>query len=399
MRFNYLILLIICLLSCSEPSVIGLEVQPDSEKITIRSNSSNLIDFDNESEESLINNTSLNLLGELEDTYFLKNKASFITQILLAESNLILEEDLTVDSVILLYNYSDFYGDLDDISSINVRKIEQDIYSDTIYYSNDFSYNDFSQLPNVAEDYYVSFDSLNPIVRIKINNDIGQQILDLGNTILSSNNDFLDYFKGFFVSAQAENTILYLNPFATNSKFSIYYHDNLDSTNTLSFQLDGNAARINVFEKEINNDILNDKENIYIESMSGYKCKISFSNLDTLQKMLAGKVINQAVMSFEIDNSLMTNDIIPHSQLHLARLDSEGNIVDLTDYMIEGSSFFGGRLENEMYNFNVTRYLHELLFDNAYTNHLYLLDKSANSNANRSIINKEVELNIIYSDL
>ena len=200
------------------------------------------------------------------------------------------------------------------------RKIEQDIYSDTIYYSNDFSYNDFSQLPNVAEDYYVSFDSLNPIVRIKINNDIGQQILELGNTILSSNNDFLDYFKGFFVSAQAENSILYLNPFATNSKFSIYYRDNLDSTNTLSFQLDGNAARINVFEKEINNDILNDKENIYIESMSGYKCKISFSNLDTLQKMLAGKVINQAVMSFEIDNSLMTNDIIPHSQLHFSKI-------------------------------------------------------------------------------
>ena len=399
MRFNYLILFIICLLSCSEPSIIGLEVQPDSEKITIKSNSSSLIDFNNESEESLINNTSLNLLGELDDTYFLKNKASFITQILLAESNLILEEDLTVDSVVLIYSYSDFYGDLDDISSINVRKIEQDIYSDTIYYSNDFSYNDFSQLPNIVEDYYVSFDSLNPIVRIKINNDIGQQILELGNTILSSNNDFLDYFKGFFVSAQAENTILHLNPFATNSKFSIYYHDNLDSTNTLSFQLDGNAARINVFEKEINNDILNDKENIYIESMSGYKCKISFSNLDTLQKMLAGKVINQAIMSFEMDNSLMTNDIIPHSQLHLARLDSDGNIVDLTDYVLEGSSFFGGRLENEMYNFNVTRYLHELLFDNTYTNHLYLLDKSANSNANRSIINKEVELNIIYSDL
>ena len=75
MRFNYLILIVVCLLSCSEPSIIGLEVQPDSEKITISSNSSNLIDFNNESEESLINNASLNLLGELEDSYFLKNKA------------------------------------------------------------------------------------------------------------------------------------------------------------------------------------------------------------------------------------------------------------------------------------------------------------------------------------
>ena len=399
MRFNYLILIVVCLLSCSEPSIIGLEVQPDSEKITISSNSSNLIDFNNESEESLINNASLNLLGELEDSYFLKNKASFITQILLPESNLTLEENLTVDSVILSYNYSNYYGNLDGISSIEVRKIEQDVYSDSIYYSNDFSYDDFAQLLNIAEDYYISFDSLNPLVRIKINNDIGQQILALGNTILSNNNDFLDDFKGLFVSAQAQNTILYLNPLATNSNFSIYYHNDLDSANTLSFQLDGNAARTNVFEKVISNDILNNKENIYIESMSGYKCNISFTNLDTLQKILAGKVVNQAIMSFELDNNLMINDIIPHSQLHLARLDSDGNIIDLTDYLIEGSSFFGGRLENNIYNFNITRYFHELLFNGTHTNQLYLLDKSANSNANRSIIKKEVELNIIYSDI
>ena len=129
------------------------------------------------------------------------------------------------------------------------------------------------------------------------------------------------------------------------------------------------------------------------------KCNISFTDLDTLQKILAGKVVNQAIMSFELDNNLMINDIIPHSQLHLARLDSDGNIIDLTDYVIEGSSFFGGRLENNIYNFNITRYFHELLFNGTFTNQLYLLDKSANSNANRSIIKKEVELNIIYSDI
>ena len=194
------------------PSIIGLEVQPDSEKITISSNSSTIIDFTNESEESLINNPSINFLGESEYNYFSKNKASFITQILLSENNLMLEDNLTVDSVVLSYNYSDYYGDLAGISSINVQKIDQDIYSDTIYYSNDFSYDDFSQLTNIAEDYYVSFDSLNPVIRINIDKDIGQQILELDNTVLSNNDDFLDYFKGFFMSAQAQNTILYLNP-------------------------------------------------------------------------------------------------------------------------------------------------------------------------------------------
>tara|TARA_Y100001933_G_scaffold17288_1_gene15020 strand:- start:3063 stop:4262 length:1200 start_codon:yes stop_codon:yes gene_type:complete len=398
MRLSYLIFLIIFFFSCSEPSIIGLEVQPDSEKIIISSNTSTIIDFTNESEESLINNPSLNLLGELEDNYFSKNKASFITQILLSENNLILEDDLIVDSVVLSYNYSDYYGDLASISSINVRKIDQDIYSDTMYYSNDFSYDDFSQLTNIAENYFVSFDSLNPIIRINIDKKIGQQILELDNTVLSNNDNFLEYFKGLYVSAQAQNSIIYLNPSATNSKFSIYYHNDLDSAYTLDFQLDGDAARTNVFEKVNNNNILNSQDNIYIESMSGYKCKISFSNLDTLQKILADKVVNQAIISFQIDNNLVTNDIIPHSQLHLSRLDYDGNIIDLTDYVIEGSSFFGGRLNNGVYDFNITRYLHELLLDNNYTNHLYLLDKLANSNANRSIIKKEVELNIIFSD-
>ena len=173
----------------------------------------------------------------------------------------------------------------------------------------------------------------------------------------------------------------------------------MDSAFTLDFRLDGDAARINVFEKENSNNILSSQDNIFIESMSGYKCKISFSNIDTIQKILANKVVNQAVISFQIDNNLSTNNIIPHSQLHLSRLDNDGNIIDLTDYVIEGSSFFGGRLDNGVYNFNITRYFHELLLDNNYTNYLYLLDKLANSNANRSVIKKEVELNIIYSDL
>ena len=399
MRLNYLLFLNICLLSCSEPSVIGLEVQPDTEKIIINSTSSSLIDFKNESEEFLINNPSINLLGELNDVYFSKNRASFITQILLSENNLILEENLTVDSVILSYNYSDYYGNLDEILSIDVRRIEEDIYLDTIYYSNDFSSDYFSQLPNLSKNYYISVDSLNPVIRIKIDNQIGQEILDQNNTILSNNDYFLDYFKGFFVSAQAQNTVLYLNPQATKSKFTIYYHNDLDSLKTLDFQLNGDVARLNIFEKVNNNDILNNEENIYIESMSGYKCNISFTNLDTLQELLENKTVNQAIVSFQIENNLMNNDIMPHSQLHLARLDSEGNIVDLTDYVIEGSSFFGGRLENDMYNFNITRYFHELLLDDTYTNQIYLLDRSANSNANRSIIKKKVELNIIYSDL
>ena len=43
-----------------------------------------------------------------------------------------------VDSVLITYSYSDFYGDLNESNDleINVFKLEEDIYKDSIYYSN-----------------------------------------------------------------------------------------------------------------------------------------------------------------------------------------------------------------------------------------------------------------------
>ena len=36
---------------------------------------------------------------------------------------------------------------------------------------------------------------------------------------------FLDFFKGGLYEASASNTILYLNPNADKSRFSVYYHE------------------------------------------------------------------------------------------------------------------------------------------------------------------------------
>ena len=106
-------------ISCTDPNVIGLEVQPTSENITISNTSFTGINSNTESEDSLRTDEALNLiLGEISnDDIFGYNNASFLTQILLTENNIDLGDNPIVDSVILSYAYSGYYGNLEEFTS------------------------------------------------------------------------------------------------------------------------------------------------------------------------------------------------------------------------------------------------------------------------------------------
>ena len=83
----------------------------------------------------------------------------------------------------------------------------------------------------------------------------------------------------------------------------------------------------------------------------------------------------------------------------MARIDQDNNVLNLIDYTIEGESHYGGRLENDTYVFNITRYFSQLLNNSSYTSSLLLFDLDANIQANRTILNKEITLTIFYSQL
>ena len=98
--------------ACSDPNTIGLEVQPSTDNIIFSNTSS--VRWQNSysvSEEFLRTDEAYNLLlGEINDFDFGLNQASFYTQILLEENNTDLGTNPIVDSVILSYNFSDYYG-------------------------------------------------------------------------------------------------------------------------------------------------------------------------------------------------------------------------------------------------------------------------------------------------
>jgi hypothetical protein len=388
--------------SCTDPNTIGLEVQPTSDNITISDTSSfNWQTTQTESEDSLRTDEALNLiLGGLDDSEFGLNNAGFYTQILLTENNTDLGSNAVVDSVVMSYTYSGYYGKLENFTSLDILILEEDIYKDSVYYSTSY----VIPVPagmSYVESFSVSEDgSGSPSLTIRLSDSFGQEILDLQNEGLKDNETFLENFKGISVVASGQNTLLYLNPSGSNSFLKIYYHNDESGLDTLSldFELGGDAARINLFNPKPLSNLNQEEGKIYIQSMAGYKAKILVNNTDSIKSMLQGKAINKVTISFDVPEGSQS-EYAAHDKLFLVRVNNEGNNVFLTDYTIEGETHFGGRLEDNKYEFNITRYFYQLLNNDAYTNDLYLLPAGAAVNANRTILNKDIKLTIHYSEL
>ena len=398
--FSLSLLVGLIAVSCTDPNTIGLEVQPTSDNILISSANFEGISSATESEDSLRTDEALNLiLGNIsDDPTFTDNYAGFYTQILLKENNTDLGDSAFVDSVVLSYTYSGYYGELEKFNNdLMIRRLDQPIYKDSIYYSN------FSDFDN-GEDLFLSFmlntDELNPLFHVNLSVGFAQDLFDdFGNEAFVDNETFLTHFNGLSVSCdEDENTMLYLNPSGSNSFLKIYYHNEDSDSLSLDFELGGDAARINLFNEKNNNAIIEDDSNVHLQSMAGYKAKITLGDLDIIKDTLEGKVINKVTIDFDVESGSQS-EYEAHEKLVLVRVDNEGSNVFLTDFTIEGETHFGGKLDGDIYSFNITRYFYQLLNNSSYTNDLYLMPAGAAINANRTILSKDIKITIHYSEL
>ena len=199
------------LFACNDPNVIGLRIAWFS-KIYYNNDSITNFNISTLSEERLRSDESIHLLlGQINDPVFGVNKGAFVTQMLLPVNNI---EDLgvVVDSVMITYSYTDFYGDLNESNDldISVFKLEEDIYKDSIYYSN---YNPSISATNLAIGNTIyDGDSLNSsYINIYLDNSIGQELIDAsGSSDMIDDESFLEFFKGLYVKAAPRQILFYI---------------------------------------------------------------------------------------------------------------------------------------------------------------------------------------------
>ena len=131
---------LLLIFSCTDPNLIGLEVQPPSDGITITlSSAKNNLKLSTILEDSLRSDeTSTILLGDMSYDYiFGESSADFATQFQLPFNNIDVgnPDTLIVDSVVLSLSYAGSYGN-NDALNIQVYKLTESIFKDSSYYSN-----------------------------------------------------------------------------------------------------------------------------------------------------------------------------------------------------------------------------------------------------------------------
>ena len=380
------------LFSCTDPDLIGLEIQPESDQIVISTNSHEGIFFTELSsvkEDSVrTDENSLNLLGSLNDPVFGESKASFSTQLLLSESAIDFGDNPVLVSAELSLTYAGFYGDSTQQMEIEVAKLDQSIYVDSAYYSNHILEATEIIATHSFYPYGSDPDTLGKYT-LKVNLDnLGQEILNASSEDLTDNNSFIEYLKGIQIrTTSIGGSIIYFNLKDVDSKLTITYNDSLQ----LDLVMSSSAARINHFEQaqQLTNEL-------GVQSMGGYNLKVVFSDIfvDSLQ-LLAEKPINAAYLTFNQINE--TSDYSAHSNLSLVRVNADGTKVFMEDFF-EGETHFGGALEDSRYTFNISKHLSMLMNNELHLEDLHLTPIGASINANRTLFAENVELRIIFTD-
>ena len=390
----------ITLFSCTDPQIIGLEIQPESDRITISSfDDNNPFAVTTQKVDSVRSNQTIYaLLGNYESANLLDAKASFSTHLRLSDNSVDFGSNPILDSAIITLAYAGYYGDTSVEMTIQVQQLNQEIYDTAVYYSNDIiSASPFSTplehafypTPNTLR--YIDSDTVG-LRALSFNaNQIGQFVLDAGADNLVDNDVFVPYFKGlqFSVSpTQPSSSILYFNLISGGSKLTIYYNDSL----SYDLLFSAAAARVNHFDMQDNLDL----QNIFaVQSMAGLELHLDFNDLTALQQTLSNKAINQALITFTAQNS--TGLSPSHSNLSLVRLDSSGTKYFLED-IAEGQTHFGGELEDNKYVFNVTKFMQSLMQGDYKDNTLVVVPTGESVNASRTELTQNIELNIIYTE-
>ncbi len=329
-------------------------------------------------------NISISPLGSYNDPVFGITSTSIYSQVRLSSDNVNFAPngtpaDIAIDSIILSLEYQDYYGSLD-AQTFEIYEITDDLVNDTAvpYYTsttfnnsgvNIVAPSSATQVPDPINKVYVDGDSLNPQLRLRLENSFGQKIIDeSGGANLANNTNFLTFIKGLFITtnnsfAPNQGSILSFNLLAENSKITIYYRDTVNiDTNAFDLLINSNCVRVNhashdytgtAVDFQLNDSTLGNTET-YIQGLAGLK---TYLELPTILNIDSTIVINKALLTIPVNYS--GGNYEPNQRLLILR-EEDDQLAFLPDVSLTGSEITYNEAD-QLYEFNITNYVNTLL--------------------------------------
>ena len=433
-----LLLLAVVVFSCSkEANKLGTSVVPANSRLqfgydtAVTINAYSMIDDSVRTDE-----TSLNVLGSYWDPVFGITTASIYGQLRLPSTGHSFGTNPVIDSAVLVLSFSGAYGDSSAMQTIKIHEVAEQMFYDSIYYSNKSLQID--PIPLASKTFLASpYDSVlvdtvkvSPRMKIRLDQSAPafiQKLLTASTTVMASNDEFIKYIYGLYLTAESpagpnQGLLMYLNLESTISGLTLYYKN--DETDSLSFDyvINSSSARYNNYnhfsyaqadpgfiQQVVQKDTILGKNTLYLQAMGGVKTVLKFPDLSNLTQN--GKIaINEARLVI-YDGEHNSTYKAPGS-LILIRQKSDGDIAFLPDQYI-GDTYFGGTYDSTLYNYNfrITRYIQSLVAGTELSStRLFLLAPSAAVRGHRLVINgtapsnqavaqKKIQLLVLFTKL
>ncbi len=376
-------------------------------------------------EDSVLSSiAAYNLLGKYNDPVFGVAQAGFFTQFRLTGNSVDFGTNVVLDSVVLALDYQSVYGSETDPINIKVYELAEDMYPDSVYYSNHYL-NVLSEIaaytfvPAINDSVTVDTVKTTPHLRIPLNASFGQKLLNAGGTTdLENNDNFLQFMKGLYVAVDSTQTfasssgaIISFDLLSAVSGLTLYY-TNTDSAKQYqyTFVVNTECAKYNVFkhdytgtevEQAFNQPQIFDTAYNYLQGGSGLQVKVNFPFIDQLKSK--NILINKVELIIPVENTKIINYPVPDN-ITVSKLNADGNLEFLPD-VNEGATFLGGNYDeiNQEYVFNISRHFQELVNGKATDYGLLVKVSGTSIYPNRVVIgapdnsNKKVTLRVYYT--
>ncbi len=397
--------------SCDNDStLIGENLQPQNDKFSVNYYDEFTVEVYTGSIDSLrADETVLAVAGKLIDPVFGTTYADFISQVRLSNELVFSEYPPVIDSLIVFLEVAGSYGDTNSIMVINVHELKKDVYPDSVYYSN------FSQEDLYYEDIVGSanYDAYDTIIKIHMNDAFAERII-ADSSILDSQDDFIQKFKGLYFTSDIQSgngVITNFNLLSFTSEMVLFFHYPSSDTTYYSFFISESSARINMYSHDFStadpaygithlNDNIEDSVS-YVQGLAGAFTRFSFPTLENWRDSLP-IAINKAelVVNLSTDDPY-SSEFTPPDFLDIRIRDDDGNFETVFDLVL-GREYFGGYLKDGVYTFNISDFVHKYLAEYYNDPTLYIFVNADYYQADRVVLNGYnhsggVELKMTYT--
>lgn len=406
------------LTACTEPDVVGLDLQPVSEQPGVRIDTLEVETYVAAEDSLVVWSPSKNLIelptlfaGSYNDPYTGSTLAGFVSQIRIGNTitSGTFNGATSVDSIVLSILYRDINGDSTATHRLSVWELAEPLYNDSTYYSgrsysrsNFLGHLDF--VPEIRDSVVIGSAKSAPQMRIPLDTAFGGRLLRdyISNpNLFSGNTEFLNYFKGIVVvdSVDGVGSILSFPSTSGVHRLTVYFSGN----RSYEFVIDLNAVRHAYFKHQyllpLTDNVQDDL--LVVQSMAGLKDSIKIVNPE---KLIAGGPvsISSARLIFETDAATGTSNFQPHTNLLIFASDSTGKNLTTPD-ATESSGYYGGayNTDTKSYTFNVARYLQRLLSNYVQGGQkdygLFLVAGGSTSNARRTLLKGKSSVKLIVT--